>query len=92
MTKEEVGRVFETMLSIPGMNEQVKVDLKISRKLVLVLAQVIERGLSQEKQDPSGLIRAAGTEAAAELSTIAQDCLQKAGMTELNGKLLQLQS
>lgn len=33
MTSSEVAQVFDTILSIPGMSEVVKIDLKISRKM-----------------------------------------------------------
>ncbi len=37
MTTSEVAKVYETVLSIPGMNEGVKIDVKINRKAVLLL-------------------------------------------------------
>ncbi|WP_431244487.1 hypothetical protein ACQ9BO_09320 [Flavobacterium sp. P21] len=35
ITANDATKVFDTVLSIPGMNETVKMDLKISRKNVL---------------------------------------------------------
>lgn len=46
LTKTELGRLYETLLSIPGMNDPVRMDLKIPRKKVLQLSQVIRRGLA----------------------------------------------
>ena len=37
ITTNDVAKVFDTVLSIPGMNELVKIDLKISRKNVLLI-------------------------------------------------------
>lgn len=89
MTSTEVSKVYDTVLSIPGMNENVKLDLKVSRKMVLILTQVIERGLKEEKKEASWLLAAAGNEAASELSGLIHQCLEKAGLTELNAKLQQ---
>jgi len=57
LTTNDVARVYDTILSIPGMNETVKIDLKISRKNVLLLHSVIKRGLSAKEDDKySGLL------------------------------------
>ncbi len=53
LTTNDVAKVYDTILSIPGMNETVKIDLKISRKNVLLLNRVIERGLSLKPDDKS---------------------------------------
>lgn len=92
MTNEEVGRVFETMLSIPGMNENVKIDLKISRKQVLMLALTIEKGLNGEEDGFINLMRNASKETASEIAWIADDCLDKAGLTDLVSKLKSLKA
>ena len=88
MTTNDVARVYETILSIPGMNETVKIDLKISRKNVLLLNQVIERGLSDRDDEKTiGLLGNVPKETLEELRSLADDCLQKAGLTELSEKL-----
>ncbi|MEJ7678735.1 MAG: hypothetical protein WKG06_12930 [Segetibacter sp.] len=46
LTTTDVAKVYDTILSIPGMNETVKIDMRISRKNVLLLNSVIKRGLS----------------------------------------------
>ena len=89
MTKNEVAKVFDTVLSIPGMSEPVKIDLKISRKNVLLLCHVIEEGLQMEK-DASSLLGNISEEGLSELKNLSEECLQKAGLTELNQKLLTL--
>jgi hypothetical protein len=40
-----IAKVFDTVLSISGMNDNVKIQLSIPRKNVLLLSKVIERGL-----------------------------------------------
>jgi hypothetical protein len=91
LTTNDVAKVFDTILSIPGMNETVKIDLKISRKNVLLLNRVIERGLSLKPDDKSsGILDIVTEDTLAELTSLANDCLVKAGLTEFNEKLKSL--
>ncbi len=94
LTTNDVARVYDTILSIPGMNETVKIDLKISRRNVLLLNSVIERGLTiKDADDKTGnLVDIVPQDILQELSAIADDCLQKAGLTGLNEKLKGLKS
>lgn len=88
MTTNDVAKVFDTVLSIPGMNEVVKIDLKISRKNVLLLNHVIERGLSAKDDDKSSiLLTSVPQENLEELKQFGDECLQKAGLIELSKKL-----
>ena len=88
MTTNDVARVFDTILSIPGMNETVKIDLKISRKNVLLLNHVIERGLTAPDDEKSSiLLSAIPDENLTDLKQLAEECLQKAGLAELREKL-----
>lgn len=91
MTTNDVAKVYDTILSIPGMNETVKIDLRISRKNVLLLSSVIERGISAGTGDGSSdLLGSVPEETLTELRTLGNDCLQKAGLTELHEKLSRL--
>jgi hypothetical protein len=88
MTTNDVAQVLDTVLSIPGMNDVVKIDLKISRKNVLLLNHVIERGLSAKDNDkPSILMTSIQEENLQELKLFGEECLQKAGLIELSEKL-----
>lgn len=89
ITKNDVAKVFDTVLSIPGMNEPVKIDLKISRKNVLLLCHFIEHGLLLEK-DETSLMGSISEEGLNDLKNISEECLQKAGLVELNQKLFTL--
>ena len=91
MTTNDVARVFDTILSIPGMNETVKIDLKISRKNVLLLNHVIERGLTAPDDEKSSILVSAITEEnLMDLKQLAEECLQKACLAELREKLQNL--
>lgn len=80
--------LIDLILSVPGMNEQVKLDFKISRKNALLLSYVIDRGLLQkgDDKDPAFLksIPEANLE---ELKALSEDALRKAGLTDLSDKL-----
>ncbi len=88
LSTDDVAKVLDTILSIPGMNETVKIDLKITRKNALLLNRVIERGLSMKDEDNgSGLLDKVSEETLKELTLVANDCLKKAGLTDLSEKL-----
>jgi hypothetical protein len=89
ITKNDVAKVIDTVLSIPGMSETVKIDLKISRKNVLLLSHIIEEGLLLEK-DTSILLESIPESELSELKNLSEECLQKAGLVELKAKLLTL--
>jgi hypothetical protein len=91
LTTNDLAQVYDTILIIPGMNDTVKIDLKISRKNVLLLNRVIERGLTLKQGDKSSnLLDIVPEDALQELTSLANDCLKKAGLTELSEKLKSL--
>ena len=87
-TTNTIAKVFETVLSIPGMNDNVKIQLSIPRKNVLLLSKVIERGLA-DKQGLSddNILDIAPKETLEELNAISDELLKKAGLIEMNEKL-----
>jgi len=87
LTENDAAQVLDTIMSIPGMNEPVKIDLKISRKNVLLLHHVIERGLLEGDANPSVLLQRTAEENINELRQLSSDCLGRAGLTEFNEKL-----
>lgn len=87
MNVNDVAKVFDTILSIPGMGEVVKIDLKMSRKNVLLLTQVIELGIAAKAEDKTGLLTSVPNEDLEELKILASDCLGKVGLNELSEKL-----
>jgi hypothetical protein len=88
MATNVMAQVYETLLCSPGMNEAVKVDVKINRKTVLLLNSVIERGLSAKDGEQSqGLLELIPKETVEELKQFTEECLKKAGLTELSEKM-----
>jgi len=90
MATNVLGKVYETLLCSPGMNEAVKIDVKVSRKSILVLSSVIENGLSKEVGQSLELLELVPSDDLQELKTFSEDCLKKAGLTELNDKMKSL--
>ena len=81
----EASLVFDTLLSSPGMSENVKIDLRLNRKTVLLLNRAVERGLKKDTGgDITDLVTTANKEALQDLQSVLTEFLQKAGMTELN--------
>ncbi len=87
---KDLKQVYDLFLSVPGMNEAVKIDLKITRKNALLLAQVIQKGLIKEEGGNAELLGVMNKESVEELGAIAGECLHKAGLVELSEKLRQL--
>ena len=91
LTSNDIARIYDTVLSIPGMNETVKIDFKISRRNVLLLNSVIKRGLTTKEEEKAGsLLGSIPADTVKELNDFADDFLTKAGLTELSEKLISL--
>jgi hypothetical protein len=70
------------------MNDTEKLELKITRKNILLLDQVFARGLNgKEDEERTSLLDLVSPEVAQELAALAADLLQKAGLTALSEKL-----
>jgi hypothetical protein len=93
LSEKEVALLYETLLSAPGMNDVVKLDLRIPRRNVLLLAKVIEKGLQVKPGEIlEGLVRAAGDGSLEALQQISSELLHKAGLSDMAGKLHTLQT
>lgn len=92
LSEKEVALLYETLLSAPGMSDGVKLDLRIPRKNVLLLAKVIEKGLQTKPGEAlEGLVRAAGDGSLEALQQISSELLHKAGLSDMADKLHTLQ-
>ena len=89
LDKNDVAKVFETVLSIPGMSDEIKVNFRTSRRNLLLLNKVIERGLNgKDTEDKSvSILEIVPKETLQELGEIASQLLSKSGLTEVNEKL-----
>ena len=89
-TTNVLGTVYETLLCSPGMSELVKIDVKISRKAVLLLNSVIEAGVDKGNETFLELVKLVPKEDIDELKTFAEESLKKAGLKELSEKMSSL--
>ena len=48
--------IYQTLLAVPSMNENVKLTLSINRRSLLLLAQLVDAGLKQPSDDLKCLI------------------------------------
>lgn len=92
LSEKEVALLYETIMSAPGMNDAVKLDLRIPRKNVLLLVKAIEKGLQTKPGDTvDSLLHAAGDNCREDLQQIGTELLQKAGLSDMSSKLYILQ-
>lgn len=89
MANASLETIYETLLTVPGMHDPVKIDFKIPRKTVLILAEVISRGMNQTTELENGILFIS-KDSAEELNAIIKESLEKAGLTELNERLKNL--
>lgn len=79
--------LYETLLSLPSMGDTVKFEIKVPRKMVLILAKLIETGLSPEVPVPPGLLQSFTADDIGNLKAIPNELLHKAGLADFNEKL-----
>lgn len=89
MAISSLETIYDTLLAVPGMHDTVKIDLKIPRKTVLLLTEVITRGMEQKSESGKAALMIS-KESEEELDTIIAESLEKAGLTELSCKLKNL--
>ncbi len=78
LSPKDVAIVYETILSSPGMNDTVKIDLKMTRKNVLLLVGVIKAGFPAKEDGVTSL---------EEIKSFLTQLLTKTGLTETFEKL-----
>lgn len=86
LTTKDATLVYETLLMFPGMNASVKIPLSVKRKTLLILAKMIEQGVSKEAAR-EGILSVMDQETTDELKSIAVGLLEKGGLSELNARL-----
>jgi hypothetical protein len=87
-TKDEKSKVFEMILCSPGMSENCKIVLQLSRQNVLLLGRLIETGILNSKGNFEDEILSALPEASAEeFKVIHEEILKKSGLSDFYEKL-----
>ena len=87
-TKKERSKVFEMVLSGPGMEQSCKLAIKTSRRNALILARLIETGLLADKELlEDDLLASLSQEVKKEFQGVHTELLDKTGLTEFYDKL-----
>lgn len=88
LEKKEKTRIFDMILNSPGMADECKLNLKITRKNALLLGRLIESGILSSKGGLEDEILNTLPEAiSSEFKIIHAEILSKAGLTEFYEKL-----
>lgn len=86
--KEEKSRVFEMVLSSPGMAENCKIVLQLSRQNVLLLSRLIEAGiLSGNGSFADEFLINLSEETVGQFKNVHEEILKKSGLTDFYEKL-----
>ena len=86
-TTSVLATVYETLLCSPGMNEMVKIDVRLNRKTVLLLNSIIDSSLEKDGTTFKELLKLVPEQDLLELKTIGTDTLNKAGLADLYEKI-----
>jgi len=85
---KEKSKIFQTVLSSPGMNEKCKINLMISRQNILLLGRLIEAGLLTDKNNfDDEIIAALPEDSLEEFKTIHEEILRKGELTDFYDRL-----
>jgi hypothetical protein len=89
--ENEKLKIYEAVLSSPGMGEKCKIILQLSRQNILLLARIIELGLEADKKEmKADILALLSEEDLEEFQKIANEILSKGGLTDFYEKLKSL--
>ena len=84
-------KIYETVLSSPGMGEKCKIILQLSRQNILVLSRIIEGGLEADEKETKGdILMLLTREGIDEFRKVVDDILQKGELTNFYQNLKSL--
>lgn len=80
MENVEMKKTYGLLLTVPGMNEVVKLEMKLERRKVLFLCQLLTSALGDSK---SAVLEVMTKEDVESMSVVLESCLDKAGLAAL---------
>lgn len=84
----ERAKIFETVLSSPGMAETCKIVLNPSRQTILLLSRMIEQGMeNRDGKKGDELLSFLPVEAENELKGVMEEMLKRSGLVDFYGRL-----
>jgi len=88
VTSKDKSKIFETVLSSPGMTGKCKIVLMLSRQNILLLTRLIETGLLTDQQNfKDEIFSVLPKESLEEFKTIHEEILRKSDLTEFYERL-----
>ncbi|RKE47139.1 hypothetical protein [Sphingobacterium detergens] len=88
-TKNEITGMLGILVSVPGMEDTVKINLSLQRKQVMLLSNVIREGMKTDQGMVGDLLAVLDPECSKELVRISADLDEKAGLSDLQQKVKQ---
>ena len=85
LTQKEFAKIYDTVLQSPGMDEMVKLDLRMKRRDILLLSQIAETGIAS--QDTGALFSRETIEG---VKSAVNEMMEKGKLIEFNERLKQL--
>ena len=90
MPVKEITKIYVPVLCSPGITDNVKIDIRIARKNVLLISRLIENGLVNKEHQKDEIFAQLPKETTDELLIVRDDLLKKAGLNEFYEKLKSL--
>ena len=88
VVKEKL-KMYEALLCSPGMGDLVKVSFQLSRKDILILAKIIETGLSADASGSDSILSLITPDSRGVYQGVMEDILKRSGLNDFNEKLKQ---
>ena len=91
VANKEKSKIFETILSSPGMAQKCKINVVMSRQNILLLGRLIEAGVLTDQQSFNDeIISVLPKEFLDEFKIVHEEILKKSNLTEFYEKLKSL--
>jgi hypothetical protein len=79
MASKEMVKIYDLVLNGPGMGEEFKLNLAVSRRQLLLVCLLVEHGVNPVKERAEELAALLSKETSAELSALIPEILKKGG-------------
>jgi len=87
MPAKEIFRIYDAVLSSPGMEDLVRIEIRMSRKNILLISRLIEYGLNGDENTGDDIFSQLFKDKMEEINLIREDLLKKGGLSDFYNKL-----
>src|SRR4051794_31947088 len=86
------AKMFETILSSPGMSEKCKIILQLSRQSIVLLSRLVETGLEKngDGENPDEILQFLPSGVREELQGVVLEALKKGALEDFYGRIKSL--